>query len=167
VILDLVQKWGWQAAPALQDSYVMNSVAGPVEPRSPVADSPNMRVVKHAFEELKKNGGMEAAVEHLLRHSHSNVEFRPYVANGRILRGPDEVRAFYREQLATGTAMEPRPMSFEECGDEVVVQGSLRVVRPTGGFAESQLSWTYCFRDGRLQSAHWGPHRAIALSAEQ
>jgi hypothetical protein len=33
-------------------------------------------------------------------------------------------------------------------------------VRPTGGFAESQISWTYRFRDGRLQEARGGPRRA-------
>jgi hypothetical protein len=37
------------------------------------------------------------------------------------------------------------------------VHGSLRVVRPTAGFAESQVTWTYRFRDGLLQEAGWGP----------
>jgi ketosteroid isomerase-like protein len=71
------------------------------------------------------------------------------------------VRAFYRGQLETGMAFTARPSTFEECGDdEVVVNGSLRVVRPNGGFAESQLSWTYRFRDGRLQEVRGGPRRA-------
>jgi ketosteroid isomerase-like protein len=135
----------------------MNSMAGPVEPRLDHVDSANLRVVKGAFALLGEDG-LEAALEHLLSHAHDDVEFWPYVAAGEVLRGPDEVRAFYRGQLEAGVAFTVRPSSFEECGDgEVVVNGSLRVVQPSGGFAESQLSWTYRFRDGRLQEARGGP----------
>jgi ketosteroid isomerase-like protein len=137
----------------------MDSMAGPVEPGLDHADSLNVRVVKDTFEVLSE-GGMEAAIEHLLIHSHDDVEFAPYVGAGLVLRGRDEVRAFYRGQVESGTVMTARPTSFEECGDEVIVNGSLRVVRATGGFAESQISWTYRFRDGRLQEARGGPRRA-------
>jgi ketosteroid isomerase-like protein len=137
----------------------MDSMAGPVEPGLDHADSLNVRVVKDTFEVLSE-GGMEAAIEHLLTHSHDDVEFAPYVGAGLVLRGRDEVRAFYRGQVESGTVMTARPTSIEECGDEVVVNGSLRVVRATGGFAESQISWTYRFRDGRLQEARGGPRRA-------
>jgi ketosteroid isomerase-like protein len=141
----------------------MNSMAGPVEPHPDLADSPNVRVVKDAFEVLGE-GGLEAAVEHLLSHAHADVEFCPYVGEGQVLRGPDEVRAFFRGQLEAGTSLVLRPSSFEDCGNEVVVNGSLRVLRSSGGFAESQLSWTYRFRDGRLQEARWGPRRAGATA---
>jgi ketosteroid isomerase-like protein len=139
----------------------MNSVAGPVEPHAGLADSANMRVVKDAFEMLGE-GGLEAAVDHLLSNALADVEFRPYVGAGEVLRGRTEVRAFFRRQLEAGTSLLARPASFEDYGDEVVVNGSLRVVRPSGGFAESQLSWTYRFRDGRLQDLRWGPRRALA-----
>jgi ketosteroid isomerase-like protein len=137
----------------------MDSVAGPVEPGLYHADSPNVQVVKDAFEVLD-GGGLEAAIEHLLRHSHDDVEFAPYVGGGMVLRGRDEVRAFYRGQLEAGTVMTARLTSIEECGDEVFANGSLRVLRSTGGFAESQISWTYRFRDGVLQEARGGPRRA-------
>jgi ketosteroid isomerase-like protein len=136
----------------------MNSLAGPVEPRADLAASPNLRVVMDAFDRLDE-GGVEACIEHLLDHAHPDVEFCPYVGAGKILRGPDEVRAFYRGQLEAGMSLVARPSSFEDRGDEVFVNGSLRVVQPTGGFAESQLSWTYRFREGRLQEARWGPRR--------
>jgi ketosteroid isomerase-like protein len=136
----------------------MTSMAGPVERRVDLEDSPNLRVVMDAFESLAEDG-LEAAVEHLLDHAHADVEFCSYVGAGKVLRGPDQVRAFYREQREAGTSLVVRPSSFEECGDEVFVNGSLRVVQPTGGFAESQLSWTYRFRDGGLQEARWGPRR--------
>jgi ketosteroid isomerase-like protein len=139
----------------------MNSMAGPVEPHPYLADSSNLRVVKDAFEVLGE-GGLEAALDHLLSHAHADVEFHPYVGAGQVLRGPNEVRAFYRGQLEAGTSLVLRPSSFEDNGDEVVVNGSLRVVRPSGGFAESQLSWTYRFRDGRLQEVRSGPRRPLA-----
>ena len=53
-----------------------------------------------------------------------------------------------------------RPATLEERGDEVVVNGYLRVVRPTGGFSESQIRWIYRFRDGRLEEARWSPRDA-------
>jgi ketosteroid isomerase-like protein len=137
----------------------MNSMAGPVE-QGRDHDSQNLRVVKDAFEALDVDGVL-AAIEHLLNHSHDDVAFAPYVGAGQVLRGPDEVRAFYRGQLESGTAFSARPSSFEECGDDVVVNGSLRVERPTGGFAESQIRWTYTFREGRLQEARGGPRRAV------
>ena len=54
----------------------MDSMAGPVERGLDPADSPNVRVVKDTFEVLGE-GGLEAAVEHLLRHSHDDVEIAP------------------------------------------------------------------------------------------
>jgi ketosteroid isomerase-like protein len=137
----------------------MDSMAGPVELGLDYADSPNVRIVKGAFEALDK-GGVEAAVEHLLSHAHVDVEFRPYVAAGRVLRGADEVRAFYRGQVESGTVYMARLSSIEERADDVVANGSLRVLQSTGGFAESQISWTYRFRDGRIQQAGGGPRRA-------
>jgi ketosteroid isomerase-like protein len=134
----------------------MDSMAGPVEPRGGQPDSPNVLVVKDAFDTLEQEG-LEAGLERLLNHAHADVEFRPYVAAGRVLRGVDEVRTFFREQLADGTALSPRPTSYHARGDDVIVNGSLRIVRPTGGFSESQLSWTYHFRDGLIQEAGWGP----------
>jgi SnoaL-like protein len=118
-----------------------------------------VHALKEAFEVLREDG-LEAGIERLLSTAHSDFEFRPYLAGGRVLRGADEVRAFFREQHAAGTALTLRATSFEEHGDEVVVQGSVRVGRPSGGFSESQLTWTYRFRDGLLQEAHWTPRQA-------
>jgi ketosteroid isomerase-like protein len=134
----------------------MDSMAGPVEPRSDPADSRNIRFVKEVYDTVDEDG-VEAGIERMLSEAHADFEFRPYLGAGRVLRGAEEVRAFFREQLAAGTAVTLRPASFEEAGDDVLVKGSVRVVRPAGGFAESQITWTYSFREGRLQEAHWGP----------
>ncbi|HEV3375752.1 MAG TPA: nuclear transport factor 2 family protein [Thermoleophilaceae bacterium] len=137
----------------------MDSTAGPVGRGLDQVDSPNLRVVMTAYEVLGENG-LEASLEHLLSHAHEDFEFTPYVGAGRVLRGADEVRAFFRGQIEGGTALVARATSFEECGDDVVVNGSLRVVRSSGGFAETQIRWTYRFRDGRLLEARGGPRRA-------
>ena len=50
-----------------------------------------------------------------------------------------------------------RPWSFEEDGDSVIVQGSIRLQRRDGSIADAQLRWTYTFRDGRLAAASSGP----------
>ena len=87
-------------------------MAGPVELGLDHADSPNVRVVKDTFEVLGESG-MEAAIEHLLSHSHDDVEFAPYIGAGLVLRGRDEVRAYYRGQLESGSVMTARPSSIE------------------------------------------------------
>ena len=135
----------------------MDSVAG--RPTAVGNDSRNVLVLKEAFVALEEEG-LEAALERLLSRAHEDLEFHSYLAEGRVLRGADEVRAFFREQLAAGTGLTVRPSSFEEDGEQVIVNGSLRVARATGGLSESQLSWTYRFRDGLLQEARWGPRRA-------
>jgi ketosteroid isomerase-like protein len=137
----------------------MDSLAGPVEPGLEYADSANVRIVKGAFEAFDE-GGLEAAIEHLLRHAHADAEFSPYAGAGQVLRGADEVRAFYRGQIDSGTVYMARLSSIEESADAVVANGSLRVLEPTGGFAESQISWTYRFRDGLIEQAGGGPRRA-------
>jgi hypothetical protein len=136
----------------------MDSMAGPVEPHEDPADSRNVRVVKEIYD-VAAEEGVEAGVERMLGHAHAHFEFRPYLAAGRVLRGAEEVRAFFREQLAAGTTLTLRPATFEEADDEVVVQGSVRVARPAAGFSESQITWTYRFRKGRLVEAHWSPRQ--------
>jgi ketosteroid isomerase-like protein len=122
-------------------------------------DSSNLESIKTAFR-VSVDQGFVAGLEALLAIAHENCEFRPYTAGERVLRGHDEIRAFYREAAEAGTEMKMRPAAFREDGDRVVVDGSMRVVRASGGFSESQISWTYRFRDGRLTEAGWGPRES-------
>ena len=137
----------------------MDSLAGHAEPRNGDLGSPNLLAIKEAFRTSVEDG-FEAGLEALLRLSHADCEFHPYIGD-HTLRGHDEIRAYYREAIAAGTDMRLRPTQFHELGDEVVVDGTMRVGRPTGGFSESQISWTYRFRDGRLAAANAGPRRAV------
>jgi ketosteroid isomerase-like protein len=136
----------------------MDSLAARGEPNGARADSANLRVVKAAFRAFTDEGVM-AGLEALLEHADEHCEFRPYTARTRVLRGPGEARSFFRGMLDEGVEMTLRSMSFHESDDSVVVNGSMRVARPTGGFSESQLSWTYRFREGKLVEASWGPRQ--------
>jgi ketosteroid isomerase-like protein len=136
----------------------MDSAAAPPQPTSGLQESQNLQTIKAAFR-ASVDQGFEAGLEALLEVAHDDCEFRPYIAAGEVIRGHDEIRAYYQEAIAAGTDMRMRPTSFEEVGDRVVVNGSMRVGRPSGGFAESQISWTYRFRDGLLAEAGWSPRR--------
>jgi ketosteroid isomerase-like protein len=135
-------------------------VARPLAPQTANghSESPQLLAIKAAFR-ASVDEGFEAGLEALLKSAHEDCEFRPYIASDRVLRGHDEVRTYYGEAIAAGTEMRLNPTSFHEDGDDVVVHGSIRVARPTGGFSESQISWTYRFRDGRLAAAGWGPRQ--------
>jgi ketosteroid isomerase-like protein len=136
----------------------MDLPAAPPGPTNGHQESQNLQVIKAAFR-TSVDQGFEAGLEELLKVAHHDCEFRPYIADGKVIRGHDEIRAYYQEAIAAGTDLRMRPTSFEEVGDRVVVNGSMRVGRPSGGFAESQISWTYRFRDGRLAEAGWSPRR--------
>jgi ketosteroid isomerase-like protein len=118
-----------------------------------------MRVIKEAFR-ASVDDGFEAGLEALLSHARADCEFRPYIASDRVLRGHDEVREYYRDAITAGNHMRLHPTGFHEDGDEVIVDGSIRVARASGGFSESQICWTYTFEDGLLAAAGWGPRRA-------
>ena len=137
----------------------MDSATAPTQPTNGREESPNLQVIKAAFT-ASVDRGFEAGLEALLAVAHDDCAFRPYIADGKVIRGHDQIRAYYHDAIAAGTDMKMRPSSFEEVGDRVVVKGSMRVGRPSGGFAESQISWTYKFRDGRLAEAGWSPRRA-------
>jgi ketosteroid isomerase-like protein len=105
-----------------------------------------------------------AGLEALLAHCDDDVEWSPHGANGRVLHGSDELRAFFAEHSADGERREPTIYTIEQHGDTVLLTGALRIVR-RGQLTESQLAWILQFRDGRLRSATSYPTRAEALRA--
>lgn len=116
----------------------------------------NLRAVKEAFRVFTDEGAT-AGVEALLLICHEDCRFSPASGEGRVLEGHDEIRAYFSEALAAGMSVSVRPRAFEENGDEVVVSGSTRVMRPGGSFAERQIRWIYRFRDGLVEEAGWLP----------
>jgi ketosteroid isomerase-like protein len=131
--------------------------SAPVAPGQ--SDSPNLKIIRAAFEASVEKGFV-AGLEELLDHAREDCTFRPYIAAGEPLTGHDTIRAFYRAAMNDGTEMRLRAGTFREEGDTVIVNGTMRVGRPSGGFAESQISWTYKFEDGLLAEASWCPRRA-------
>ena len=129
-----------------------------MEPKDGQSESSNLRMIRDAFD-VSVGQGFLAGLEALLERAREDCEFRPYIASGHIISGHDAIRAFYRSAASAGTDMRLRPATFHEEGDTVVVNGSMRVGRPSGGFSESQISWTYRFRDGQLAQASWRPRR--------
>lgn len=121
-----------------------------------VVDSANLLAVKEIFRAFAEEG-VVAGVESLLGSAHEDCVFRPYLAGGRVLRGREAARTFFRDAVEAGTGLTLRPQAFEERGDEVVVTGSVRVQRPAGGFAESQIRWIHRFSDGLVVDARWAP----------
>jgi ketosteroid isomerase-like protein len=119
-------------------------------------DSPRLQLIKNAFR-LFEEESVEAGVEGLLSISHPHCEYRPYSATGRILRGPEETRAFFLQGGGLSRSVRVRPRRFQEEGDRVTVTGSIRVHHDSGGFSETQVRWIYRFRDGLVEEASWEP----------
>jgi ketosteroid isomerase-like protein len=134
----------------------MDSQTAPAGRTNGHLDSANLELIREAFRASAEQG-FHAGLEVLLGSAHEDCEFRPHLEPGRVLRGHGEIRAFYRQAAAEGVEMRLRASTFEEDGDRVLVNGSVRIGRPAAGFAESQISWTYTFRDGRLAEATSGP----------
>lgn len=115
-----------------------------------------MQAVKRFWAILEQEGLM-ASTEAMLDSAHADVELSPYFAEGRVLRGPGEVRDFMRERTASGSTLQASAWSFEEEGDDVIVCGTVRVHRPDGSLADAQVRWIYGFSDGRLKRATFAP----------
>jgi len=88
-----------------------------------------------------------------------DVEFVP-TANAR-LRGYEALAAYWHDHGAKQSVV---PHAWEQHGDCVLVHGSLRMFRD-GGFVDTQPSWVYFFRDGKLRRACAFASREEALAA--
>jgi ketosteroid isomerase-like protein len=119
-------------------------------------DSPNIRTVTELWRVYEEEGH-DAGVEALLVSCHEDARFRFYAAEGRVLQGGDELRAFYRDKRAAGASVEASPYDFAEDGDSVVVTGWVRIGRDTGSLADAQVRWIYTFRDGKIETVEFGP----------
>ena len=115
-----------------------------------------MGVVKSIWDVLEQDGG-EAATEALLAHSHPDLELRPYSADGRTLRGHEEVRRFFRENTSGGRSVHAIAFSFSEEDGAVVVSGSIRVHRGDGSIADATLRWTFGFSGDRIAHVVFAP----------
>ena len=128
---------------------------------------PDLAAVERIYELIDRDGVL-AGVEHLIGFCHEDVEMRAYAAaqaggagdqvgGHDLLRGTDEVRAFFRTRVESGFAFRLRARGFEVDADSVLVRGTIRVARPDGSFAESSVRWKFHFRDGLVDEISWEP----------
>jgi len=119
-------------------------------------DSPNLALVKELYRAMQEDG-LRQGGEYLADHVCEDATVRLYATNGRTLHGREEVRGFFAEAEGRGTSVVLRPREYHEDGDHVTVIGSARVQRSEGGFAETQVRWTWRFRNGLISEADWEP----------
>ena len=127
--------------------------------------TPDLAAIRRVYDRIAADGAF-AGVEELFTFCHEGVEMRTYVGSGpasagggqrELLRGPEEIRDFFRTSIESGFKPQPRAKAFQVVGESVVVRGSIRVTRPDGSFAETKLSWIYHFRDGLVDDVNWEP----------
>lgn len=93
------------------------------------------------------------AAEELLAHSAEDVVFEPHAAQGREIRGHDELRRFWAQFAEEGRQMRAGAYSIEEEGDSVIVNGWVRTI-DEGRLADTQSRWVYRFdEEGKVVSA--------------
>jgi ketosteroid isomerase-like protein len=88
-----------------------------------------------------------------------DVEFVP--TDDGTIRGYEALADYWRDNGAKQSVV---PHAWEQHGECVLVHGSLRMFRD-GGFVDTQPSWVYFFRDGRLRRACAFASREEALAA--
>ena len=127
--------------------------------------TPDLAAIQRVFERIAADGAL-AGIDALLMVAHEEIEMRPYAGAGptsagggkrALLRGPDEIREFFRTSIESGFKPHLRAKAFEVTADSVIARGSIRLARPDGSFAETKLSWTFHFRDGLVDEISWEP----------
>jgi ketosteroid isomerase-like protein len=118
--------------------------------------SRNLATVEEVYRSMQEDG-LRTGGEYLAEHSTEDAQIRLYTTGKRVLRGREEIRAFFAQAEQAGTRIALRPITFEEDGDVVTVVGTARLQRPEGGFAETHVRWSWRFRDGLIEATDWAP----------
>jgi ketosteroid isomerase-like protein len=86
------------------------------------------------------------AAEELLANSAQDVVFEPHAAQGRQIRGHEELRRFWADFVKDGLQIRAGAYSITEEGDSVIVNGWVRTI-DEGRLADTQSRWVYRFDD--------------------
>jgi ketosteroid isomerase-like protein len=86
------------------------------------------------------------ASEELIEHCADDVVFEPQAAQGRLIRGHEELRKFWAGFTDGGVQLRAGAYSVTEEGDSVVVTGWVRTIKD-GRLADTQSRWVYRFND--------------------
>ena len=106
-------------------------------------------------------------MEKLLELANDNVEARPYSERGGCFTAPKRSGPSSRDTTRTERWWTPAQTEFEEHDDEVIVRGSIRVVRADGSFAETQVAGTTTSTEpGSIRSAGSPGPASFQLSSQ-
>jgi ketosteroid isomerase-like protein len=115
-------------------------------------DSPRVALIRRLFE-LMETDDLSRAAEELLANSAEDVVFEPHAAQGKVIRGHDELRKFWSDFADGGLQMRAGAYSIAEEGDSVIVTGWVRTI-DEGRLADTQSRWVYRFNeDDKVVSA--------------
>jgi DNA-binding NarL/FixJ family response regulator len=107
---------------------------------------------------------LDGSIDRMLEGADANARWRPYVAEGRELRTPAELREFILAMLAEGRVIDPRAYGVEPHGGGLVVLGTLEIRGP-GGLSETELYWAFCFRGPLVSLAAGFDRRDAAIES--
>ena len=108
-------------------------------------DSPRIALIRRLFQ-LMETSDVGRTAEELIAHSAEDVVFEPHTAQGREIRGHDELREFWSSFEGAGRQLRAGAYSITEDGDAVVVTGWVRTI-DEGRLADTQARWVYRFND--------------------
>jgi anti-anti-sigma factor len=101
-------------------------------------------------------------IDGVARVAGDGVIWQPFVTDGRVLRGSDELREAFAALAADGVRCELALQDIEEHGSAVLATGTVRVHR-NGGVEEATRCWAYHFYSGRLRRQTTYPTRDEAV----
>lgn len=115
-------------------------------------DSPRIALIRRLFHLMETND-LARAAEELIDNSAEDVVFEPHTAQGREIRGREELREFWSRFEQEGRQLRAGAYSITEEDDSVVVSGWVRTI-DQGRLADTQARWVYRFdEDGKVVSA--------------
>ena len=116
----------------------------------------NLDTVRELWRVYERQGH-DAGVEALIAVSHPDAEFNFYATGDEVLRGADELRAFYANGKTEGVTIRAAAYDYSDDGDTICVSGWVRVNREGGSLADAQVRWIYEFEDGRVKRMTYAP----------
>jgi len=107
-------------------------------------------------------------VEAVIDVADSDIELRPAVVGGpegAVYRGPEGIRAFFKDVDAAWEQFDIEAEEFRGFGDQVLVLGRTRQVARDGLELDDSAGWVFGMRSGKIARFDAFRSRAEALEA--
>jgi DNA-binding NarL/FixJ family response regulator len=105
---------------------------------------------------------LDGEIDRALQGATPDAQWRPYIAQGRVLKSRDEAKNFVDEIRSRGRVVDPRAYGVEPSGPGLVVLGTLEVRGPDG-LSETDVYWAFCFSGDLVSMAAGYERREQAL----